>query len=365
MKHLYFLLITVVLLSSCVAPLNLGENFQTLKGNYINGDIQTKALTFQVVDVGAGFCGIVSAPDKNGGRRYLMFDTGKNLNGFNKLKEFLPSKELDYLVISHPDYDHFRYAQRIVDSFDVKTVIRSGYIRIDTVNSWLDYHNFFDTVQTIKTHINQNASVSLSSIDRVAEIGETFELGDATITLISGFGDEYPWKDEITLPANELRNAISIVLRIDYAGKSILLTGDEIGVHSGDGSHAIATEKFMLEGNASIDADVLVASHHGGNNASSTPFLEKVSPSVVIFPSGNDYGHPREAVVTRMQSISSVKEIYRTDYGSSEGGEEWTFGNGSGDSSGDDDVLIVIDSSGKLYSGYMKDGNEVWNLDDL
>jgi hypothetical protein len=55
--------------------------------------------------------------------------------------------------------------------------------------------------------------------------GRTIPLGEATVTLVAG------WKDWTAAGPTEpeRRNAISVVVRLDYGGRSILLTGDTIG----------------------------------------------------------------------------------------------------------------------------------------
>jgi len=65
-------------------------------------------------------------------------------------------------------------------------------------------------------------------------------------------------------------------MRIVYGGKSILLTGDMVGRHESDSDpeeHVIAAEEYLIENRHAIpiDSDVYVASHHGGNDASSYP----------------------------------------------------------------------------------------------
>jgi hypothetical protein len=67
--------------------------------------------------------------------------------------------------------------------------------------------------------------------------------------------------------ASEYRNAGSIVIRVVYKGKSILLTGDIVGRHETESfpdSGIIAAEKFVYDNRFAIpiNSDVLVASHH-------------------------------------------------------------------------------------------------------
>ncbi len=58
---------------------------------------------------------------------------------------------------------------------------------------------------------------------------------------------------------------------------------------------------------ASLQADVLVAPHHGSKTSSTADFVRAVAPRLVIFPAGlrNQFGHPRAEVVARYQALGA------------------------------------------------------------
>ena len=66
-------------------------------------------------------------------------------------------------------------------------------------------------------------------------------------------------------------NDSSTVLRLSYAGRSILLTGDI----------EERTQRALLE-RGNLSADVLVLPHHGSVRPSSRAFVEAVAPRVLI-----------------------------------------------------------------------------------
>lgn len=365
--------IQIIIQSSRIHILAFNNNFfivLLLLGlwNYsFSKENNAQSLKLHVIDVDAGLCAIVEAPDSNGNPQYLVFDTGKRAVIKKKLKEILPNDSLSYLVISHPDDDHYFYARYILENYHVETIIRSGFDRKHSTQ-WADYRSFIDTLSTIKKHINQNARKTPTRKDKRVRIGKKFSFGDAKVTLMSGFGNKYPWMDKIKLNDKEDKNSISIVLKIEYAGKSILLTGDIVGTHNKDPKHAVASEEFLLENQNrnSLDIDVLVVPHHGGDNACSISFLKAVTPSIVIFPSGKKYKHPHKDVAKRIIALESVKKIFRTDYGSNIGGDEWDWKNttgGAGDDAGDDDVLVEIFPDGTITSKYKNSNNIVWSRD--
>ena len=64
--------------------------------------------------------------------------------------------------------------------------------------------------------------------------GESWALGDATVTFLSGFA-ELPQGWDVGAPSSsdrfesKSRNAVSIVVRLDYDGRAILYGGDAVG----------------------------------------------------------------------------------------------------------------------------------------
>jgi competence protein ComEC len=94
------------------------------------------------------------------------------------------------------------------------------------------------------------------------------------------------------------------VLMVYAPGARLLLPGD-IEVRS-EMSLAAA------HGNA-LNADVLLAPHHGSKSSSTPEFLEAVKPRLVVFPVGyrNRFGHPHRGVMQRYEALDS--RIYRTD----------------------------------------------------
>jgi competence protein ComEC len=92
-------------------------------------------------------------------------------------------------------------------------------------------------------------------------------------------------------------NNTSCVLKIGVAdGEGILLTGDI----------EREAEDILLhyQGGPGLSAAVLVVPHHGSNTSSSPEFLDRVDPSVALFPAGylNRYRFPKPVVVERLDS---------------------------------------------------------------
>ena len=131
-------------------------------------------------------------------------------------------------------------------------------------------------------------------------------------------------------------HAGSIVIRLVFAGRSILFTGDSVGLKLCDANSCAkpeqlyATELFMVENapHVPIDSDVVIAPHHGSRESSSAEFIAAVSPEWVIISAGRSaYDHPhREAGERYLAANVAPSRILRTDHHDDEGDKEWPCG---------------------------------------
>ena len=98
-------------------------------------------------------------------------------------------------------------------------------------------------------------------------------------------------------------NNYSAVVRLTYGERNFLFMGDA----------ETPVEEELLANHSPLQADVLKCGHHGSNTSTSLAFLKAVSPSAAVISCGadNEYGHPHEEILTRLQQASVT--IYRTD----------------------------------------------------
>ena len=99
-------------------------------------------------------------------------------------------------------------------------------------------------------------------------------------------------------------NDRSCVLKVVSMHGSLLLAGDIERL----------TELELLErAGSSLEADVLVAPHHGSKTSSTREFVRQVNPQIAIMTAGyrNRFGHPKKEVLERYREIGST--IYRSD----------------------------------------------------
>ena len=229
------------------------------------------ALVVDCIDVGQGDCTLIRQ-----GEHAMLFDCGcevpVSLRGYFQEQGI---KSFDMIWLSHADADHISAFPSVAYEFDIGRLFTNAHAK-ETVT----YEHVMESVQlyVIPT--------------QVPEPGETYSLGDALIHVLG------------PLPCgSEEENDSSLAIRVEYAGRSILLCGD-----------ASDAEELAIAGSgAQIASDILHVSHHGSNLSSSSQFLDAVYPeyAVISCAEGNDYGHPGTYTLQRLASRGI--RVFRTD----------------------------------------------------
>ena len=106
----------------------------------------------------------------------------------------------------------------------------------------------------------------------------------------------YPFDSDVKQTRSS--NNHSCVVKVTVNAYSFLIMGDL------EGEAELALVQRYTE---KLKADVLIAGHHGSNNASSYALLKYVKPELVVFSSGylNRFGHPGKEVLTRVKNIGA------------------------------------------------------------
>jgi competence protein ComEC len=106
-------------------------------------------------------------------------------------------------------------------------------------------------------------------------------------------------------PSDTAKNDDSLVLRLRYENRGVLLPGD---------AEKEAERGMLLENSADeLQADVLKIGHHGSRNSTTAEFLAAVRPRLAIISVGenNAYGHPNAELLERL-ATAGVR-VLRTD----------------------------------------------------
>jgi competence protein ComEC len=245
------------------------------------------ALTF--VDVGQGDCLHIRTPD---GRNYLVdgggqidYDVGKNVLLPYLLKNGV--KRIDGVFATHLHTDHYKGLRELSENMPVTNLFLYDGNRVRVA----------EVVQD--SAFEADDLVFLSRGDRV-DMG-----GNVSMTTL------YPPKAseaeyERMTGENEDENKNSLLMRIDYEGISILMTGD-LGE---DGEQAIMSS--LGDERPALKSTILKVGHHGSKTSTSDSFLQTVAPQIAVIQVGrNTFGHPTAEVLEKLYERDIM--TYRND----------------------------------------------------
>ncbi|MET3979714.1 hypothetical protein ABIB62_002303 [Mucilaginibacter sp. UYP25] len=150
------------------------------------------------------------------------------------------------------DGDHIVAASQAIRDYRIKKVIWGGYDRkIDGTNA-IETKAFQKLKSALQDRADITESINLNERDSVIYPGGDIVISGAHFKLLCGFGKPMPEWHLTSDPAERL-NGVSIVMKVEYGGNSVLFTGDALGRRKNDAeSVCIATEKFLVE-NAAED----------------------------------------------------------------------------------------------------------------
>jgi competence protein ComEC len=244
-------------------------------------------LEMTVIDVGQGDSIFLALP----AGKLMLVDAGgiasfgkrvrTNLNiGEDVVSPYLWSRSirrLDVVALSHAHDDHMGGLAAVLGNFHVKELWTGA-----TPDSpgW-------DAVR------RKAGQLHVRIVPLVQ--GKPFDYGGARFEVLAPAVDYRP--------AAAPRNNDSLVLRLTYRRRSLMLSGDM----------EKQIESRILAANAVERSDVLKVAHHGSKTSTSEPFLEAAHPAFAIISAGfeNLYGHPHADVIQRLRQANT--EILRTD----------------------------------------------------
>ena len=220
------------------------------------------------LDVGQGDSSLIIYNDI-----VVMNDTGGTSNynvssGCIKLLKSLGYSHIDYLILTHGDFDHMGDSIYLINNFKVKNVVLNN----DSFNELET--NLIKELKKKKIKYYQNV--------------EKIPISNNIITILNT--EEYD---------NENDN--SNVIYIELNNYKFMFMGDA----------GVDKEKDILERHNISNIDVLKVGHHGSKTSSSKSFINKINPkySIISVGKNNRYGHPNKEVLNNLDH----SKIYRTD----------------------------------------------------
>jgi len=222
-----------------------------------------KNLCVTFLDVQQGDSAVIEMPDG----KVIVVDTGRTGIETMAYLRYKGRREIDVLVLTHPDEDHTGGLKLLKDNFRIKEIWDNGLI---------EYSSEYDGV--IKR--------SLTRGDLIRAKGYRI--------MVFNPEKSYIFQKE----QNTSDNNASLVFKILYGGFSILFTGD-IGTEA---------EESLLSLGEHLRADILKVPHHGSRHSAHKQFYELISPAISIISVGpdNPYRHPHKETLLLLKG-SDIK----------------------------------------------------------
>ena len=290
-----------------------------------------KSLRVHIIDVGQGDAIWIQTPtgqnvliDSGDAGLYGKTAGGPIVNDYMAIHQFPEGAELDAMILTHPDSDHYGGFPKILPQHPTRNYIDPGIDGTSMYNNWL--------AQLKKTDAN---------VYRPAE--NYWSTGDAMPADI--FGTEVEATYVYSDASAKDPNTGSIIFRLTYAGKSFLFTGDATA----------AAEKIAIDNGAEyLSSNFLKVCHHGSDTSSSEDFLDAVllnknpEERAAFISSGrkpfSGTTIPRLEIIQRLQDYVHLENLFSTAAGDDNKEEE--------DAIRDDNILIVIQKNGDYYACY-------------
>jgi competence protein ComEC len=248
-------------------------------------------LEVSVLDVGQGDSLLVVSP----GGRTLLIDGGGAFGGFGgqtsrgidpgeeAVSPYLWSRgfqKIDVVALTHAHQDHLGGLSAILKNFCVGQL-------------W------------IGREVRSAALARLEQLARAKSIPIARETRANHFALDNVQGEIFWPETSAADSSSTAKNDDSLVLRLRYQERAILLSGDA----ERDAERGMLSENSEDE----LQAEVLKIGHHGGRNSTTPDFLAAVKPRLGIISVGEDnpYGHPHAEVLERL-ARAGVR-VLRTD----------------------------------------------------
>lgn len=240
-------------------------------------------LRIDFLDVGQGDAALVTFPDgktmlvDGGGRRRYDEESGEPdfVPDFQGVGETVVSpflwhrglSRVDFLLATHGDADHIQGLIDVAKNFDIGTAILG---RDPLKTAELD--EFYEVLSRRGIPTEYVAA------------GDRFKFGEVSAEVLN---------PAVEQTGQNSTNDSSVVMRLEFGSRSILMTGD---IES-------AAEQILSNSAESLKADVVKVAHHGSRTSSTPAFISATRAKIAVIPVGRSspHGHPHADVVERLK----------------------------------------------------------------
>ncbi len=238
-------------------------------------------LEVHLIDVGQGDAIAVRTPRG----RWLLFDAGRaddrRDSGRTTIVPYLRARggQLLLFVLSHPHADHAGGAGSVIRAMRPDAYLDGAY-----AGGSRPYRQSLTEAR------------ALGAAWRRVQGGDVFDVDGVRLRVLA---PDSAWMSGLRDP-----NLASVVVRLEYRGATVLLTGDA----------EAPEESYLLQRSPELlRADLLKVAHHGSGTSTTDAWLAAVRPraALVSVASRNVYGHPDPAVMRRLGAAGAT--VLRTD----------------------------------------------------
>jgi len=254
-------------------------NFLIISSFFENKLLADGKIYVMAIDVGQGDSFLIKFPNGkhaliDAGNASSYMDNGERV--IKPLLKYLDIEKIDFLFITHYDYDHFGGAISLVKNSLVREVYIPELDSADQIS--IRAYNYFKS-QNIPIHFNSKKNL---------------KIGDVSLYLLNNTSQ---FRDSVS-------NDKSLVMKFVYGSNSFLFTGD---------ASMRLERELVSEYGEFLKSDILKVAHHGSSSSSSIDFIKSVSPSYGIISAGekNIYNHPNKQVLEKFANLGI--KLFRTD----------------------------------------------------
>lgn len=229
-------------------------------------------LSIHYIDVGQADSILLTLNDKA-----MLIDAGNNADG-DLVVDYINNQgisTLNYVIGTHPHEDHIGGLDDVINNIDIETVLMPK-----VQNNTKTFEDVLDALNSKKLSVTS------------PHVGDTYDFSDAEFTILSCKNED----------ADEL-NTVSIVIRLVFGEQSYIFCADA----------EKENEYAMMDSGLTLKSNVIKIGHHGSTSSSLEKFMLAVDPEIAVIcvGEGNDYGHPHEKIVNRLNRLGI--KTYRTD----------------------------------------------------
>ncbi|PIR75260.1 MAG: hypothetical protein CO030_01315 [Candidatus Magasanikbacteria bacterium CG_4_9_14_0_2_um_filter_42_11] len=252
-------------------------------------EVQEPTLKITFLDIGQGDSTLVEFSDG----QQMLVDCAIDDRVLEALGRVMPfyDHEIEYLVVTHPDLDHYGGCLDVMKRLDIGHILYNGMEKpYDEL--WQSFH--------------AEVQAQMADGKEYIEVDEPFvwEIASTTVNVL--YPDHsIPQNDHIPgLEKDVGANDTSVVIKLSYGTQDMLLMGD---------AEKDLEEYLVQTYGEQLDVEVLKMGHHGSQSSSSQAFINATSPEVAIASCGlnNKFGHPSPRVLKRFERAHT--DTLRTD----------------------------------------------------